>query len=436
MHLLAVSFLLYPNQDEHKFFRSKSRVPNREIELFTGNLQDALQSRFIHLTLDKSIWKGHNQEALAALKNQIGKRKIVFDVNPFTHTATNRKNSLLTLPLLVLQKILLYLNCHDQRPFLMVAHRTRYIFQKCLVDLIEDYATAIPAILKEGMFPKAHNFEKVLGKEHFIPSEHMKGIFSARVRYLLHIFDALHLCDQSSHDIVRIISFNASTIDFEAATRHFSNQLKFYGQFHSSITRLSIGEKSLKVVPPTCSPELRLDSLTICNTQIKALPDWIWTQTALTSLSLQGNQLRFIPPEIGRLQSLALLWVHGNELTSLPDELCQNPLKVLYVQNNHLFALPERIDRMPLYQIVASHNRLIRLPETIGALNLTYFVICDNQITEFPDSIINLRKLRVLLIKDNPVHSRLNESDKLHKWTTRLKSIEYGRFEDKSLFDF
>ena len=116
---------------------------------------------------------------------------------------------------------------------------------------------------------------------------------------------------------------------------------------NGDITRLSMNNKGLTIVPPEIGQLSSLEILNLIFNDLSSLPPEIGQLNSLKELFLNYNDLSSLPPEIGQLSSLEILRVNSNDLSSLPPEIGQlNSLEVLTLSSNNLSSLPTEITRL------------------------------------------------------------------------------------------
>lgn len=455
------SFIDYPKQNQQRALKKA------EVRCFTANLNAALKKRGVDLFVHDNIWQTKATcKFYSVVQSTLGRNKITFSSDPFTTESVylkalqnqkfNKENAFLSLPLLIFQKILGYLIGHDLRDFLVASQHMRIIYRNSLFDLTQECLEVIPAIIKSRIAhiyqipPENLLFEQVMGRQHFIPCSHVQ-LYRERMRYLMHIFDALHLCTEQKKDIVRLISFKVENICFYRLFHLFEDQRKLYEylqleNYNFPYNSLTNTGWCFKVTTPISPKNLHIVNLNFSCNQFENFPEWIWLLTNLESLNFSNNKLSFLPPQISQLRKLKNLCIDYNYLSSLPENICElTSLQCLTINENRLIALPKGIGKMvslkmiqvmgnllsslpddivllpELFGLYVSGNKLTKLPEEIGRLHLSQFSLSDNLITQLPQSITNLTSIRYMDLSGNPLRRTFLEQISHWLWIYQLK---------------
>ena len=183
----------------------------------------------------------------------------------------------------------------------------------------------------------------------------------------------------------------------------------------------SIGNGFFTSLPSEIGALTKLTSLRLNNNYISYLPAEIGQLTNLTSLDIYVNELKSLPPEIGKLTKLTRLDAISNHFTSLPSEIGQLiHLTLLQLDNNQLSELPPEIGQLTaLTSLYLSNNSLTSLPPEIGQLARLELLILSNReimidmdgcitpgknkIKSLPPEILNLKTLKDLDLRGNPL---------------------------------
>jgi internalin A len=201
---------------------------------------------------------------------------------------------------------------------------------------------------------------------------------------------------------------------------------------NEDVTRLSIHDANLKVLPVSITKLENLIELHLVRNKLKTLPVSIKKLQKLLKLSLFSNQIKIFPESITELHNLRELEIDKNHLNTLPDsiEKLQN-LRKLNIGYNQFKTLPNSITKLKdLRQLNLSDNQLKTLPDSISELKNLYKIRLDsNQLTLFPDSITELRKLTQLYYSRNQLRiipdsiKKLKNLKKLWFYNNHLKDI-------------
>eukprot|EP00331_Platyophrya_macrostoma_P013906 CAMPEP_0176422218 /NCGR_PEP_ID=MMETSP0127-20121128/9613_1 /TAXON_ID=938130 /ORGANISM="Platyophrya macrostoma, Strain WH" /LENGTH=268 /DNA_ID=CAMNT_0017803047 /DNA_START=14 /DNA_END=820 /DNA_ORIENTATION=+ len=146
---------------------------------------------------------------------------------------------------------------------------------------------------------------------------------------------------------------------------------------------------------------------------LNQIPAEVFELTNLTTLILSFNPLESIPAEIKNLVNLETLHIANCGLydNQIHDNLWElSKLRELDISKNKLTRIKNLTKLTGLTRLDASQNELIEMPDDIGKLsNAEILNFRCNNINIIPGSLVDLSKLKLLLIREN------NLDDKLEK---------------------
>ena len=162
------------------------------------------------------------------------------------------------------------------------------------------------------------------------------------------------------------------------------------------VTKLTMRNNGIKVLPPGVVKLKELKELYLFNTELDSLPYNIGELINLEKLVVSSNKLTSIPASIGNLKKLKVLSLKNNHIAALPSEIGNlTELKEFDLQNNDLTILPSSICNLTKLVFFNLHDNMIKeLPNDIGNMKLLrFFTIGKNNLTELPDAIGNMSAL-------------------------------------------
>lgn len=136
----------------------------------------------------------------------------------------------------------------------------------------------------------------------------------------------------------------------------------------------------------------------------------------VTRLKLNVNELSFIDAAVFQLRSLIELDLSSNHIDHIDASLnTMKKLQYLNLSENQLDALPLLGEMESLQTLEVRNNRLEQLPFDLGSvLNLQKLDISHNALHTLPASIVHLKSLVMIEMKDNPwmgsFHSLIGKS--------------------------
>jgi len=111
----------------------------------------------------------------------------------------------------------------------------------------------------------------------------------------------------------------------------------------------------------------------------------------LTYLDISQNDLKQLPPYLLQIAGMRTVIANKNKLQSLPNDIGS------WVQ---------------LTTLDLENNKFTKLPDSIGNIqSLTNLNVAYNGIRVLPDSFVQLNKLKVLILSDNPALTSLPDFD-------------------------
>eukprot|EP00286_Rhodomonas_abbreviata_P021461 CAMPEP_0181293390 /NCGR_PEP_ID=MMETSP1101-20121128/3040_1 /TAXON_ID=46948 /ORGANISM="Rhodomonas abbreviata, Strain Caron Lab Isolate" /LENGTH=256 /DNA_ID=CAMNT_0023397975 /DNA_START=288 /DNA_END=1055 /DNA_ORIENTATION=- len=184
-------------------------------------------------------------------------------------------------------------------------------------------------------------------------------------------------------------------------------------EIDADMAMLDLRLKRLDKLPWDLSVLTNLKELDLSMNLYTTIPDQcLWKDghlaTSLTKLSINQNRIQVIPEEIGEMKNLNTLCIYDNTLTSLPGNICKmESLTQLSVYNNFITALPEEFCLIPkLQQAYLSNNKLTALPEGMEKMTgLSALFLDGNAIQELPSGFFKMPALQELTLANNNLKS-------------------------------
>jgi small GTP-binding protein len=157
----------------------------------------------------------------------------------------------------------------------------------------------------------------------------------------------------------------------------------------------------------------KLEILNLSGNALTSIPESITKLQNLTLLGLSDNGLTTFPESIAKLQNLTLLDLDRNGLTTVPNSITKlQNLTSLSLSNNSLTTVPDSITKLQnLTSLGLWNNQFDSIPDVIyelhslEKLNFNNIGIKGNKIKEISSKILQLEKLKELLLKDNPIET-------------------------------
>lgn len=199
-----------------------------------------------------------------------------------------------------------------------------------------------------------------------------------------------------------------------------------------SFDLIDLTSRSLRAVPITLYAHAdAIVSLNLSRNPMLEIPlDFIQACTTLRELRLSHMALKKVPQSVRHCRTLQRLDLSCNRMTDLDDAGLEKipQLRHLKLQNNRMDALPKYFVGMhelrdlnisnnkfkdvpsvvcglrSLVDLDVSFNMITVLPQDLGQLTqLEHFIIVGNQVSRIPEMFANLRSLRVLDCRRNPI---------------------------------
>uniref|UniRef100_A0A2K6FYY9 Leucine rich repeat containing 2 n=1 Tax=Propithecus coquereli TaxID=379532 RepID=A0A2K6FYY9_PROCO len=160
-----------------------------------------------------------------------------------------------------------------------------------------------------------------------------------------------------------------------------------------------------KELPDSLKEQTHLREWHISDTLIQIIPTYIELFQAMRILDLPKNQISHLPAEIGCLKNLRELNVSFNHLTSIPPELgdCENLERLDCSGNLELTELPFELEELQSFLLYK--NRLTYLPHSMLNLKkLTLLVVSGDHLVELPTALCDSSTpLKFVSLMDNPI---------------------------------
>ena len=129
----------------------------------------------------------------------------------------------------------------------------------------------------------------------------------------------------------------------------------------------------------------------------------------ITHLDLSNNDIYYLPFDYKGLDNLEVLKLNKNKLRQVPIYIYKYiNLKILELNSNLLKNIGETIFLKNLQLLDVGSNLIEKLPKTtINLINLKTLIIDNNLLTTIPNNFLELPKLSVIDLHDNPKNSPL-----------------------------
>ena len=191
---------------------------------------------------------------------------------------------------------------------------------------------------------------------------------------------------------------------------------------------IRISNQNLEHFPAEILKLKNLQALDLSNNELIDISPNITQLTLLQQLNLRKNKLRTLPGELKELKNLKELKLGLNKFSTVPDVVWEiNSLKYLDLSfNKSIFILPKGIgqlknlDKLNLYSC-----SIQKISEEIGELEeLKELDLFGNNLTELPPTIVNCKKLEIIILNSN-VNLDYMTTAKLLAKCPNLKSVDF-----------
>ncbi|OBA26586.1 PP2C-domain-containing protein [Hanseniaspora valbyensis NRRL Y-1626] len=213
----------------------------------------------------------------------------------------------------------------------------------------------------------------------------------------------------------------------------------FKENYMNNLTTLTLSKANLTIVPSIIWKKfIKLKNLDLNENNLTQISEAIGNLTYLTNLSCNRNKLEKIPKNIVNLKNLKVLDLHSNNITDIISGFVNLELTTLNLSSNALgpwqtSLLEEVNENSPLVQslifLSLADNRLnndsylwLKTFTKLRYLNLSYNFFSDllpnsfdnmlelylsgNLLTTVPgDFIVSMKKLRILMLNSNKIHT-------------------------------
>jgi leucine-rich repeat protein SHOC2 len=142
------------------------------------------------------------------------------------------------------------------------------------------------------------------------------------------------------------------------------------------------------------------------------LTDAVKNPLKVSQLILEGKGLKNIPRQVFAFKNLKSLDLSHNRIANLSDSLFKFCPKIVEVRfaGNHLLTVPSALFQAKLKVLDLSENNLTVLSDSIGlCIALEELDLHANDISKLPSDKIILRKLKSLILSENPIGNN-------HRW--------------------
>jgi hypothetical protein len=186
------------------------------------------------------------------------------------------------------------------------------------------------------------------------------------------------------------------------------------------LINLVLNHGKATVFPPIVGRLTSIQRLELTHNELETLPDHLSNLVNLYDLNVSNNKLESLPAFVSNFGKLQILKATHNQLKEVPSELCQcGNLRMLDLSNNPtITSLPENLGDLKKLRVLNLRDcKLTKLPHSIGELeDLELLDLRGNALTQLPESFGNLKKLKYLILDRNQLES-------LPKSFTKLESL-------------
>lgn len=130
----------------------------------------------------------------------------------------------------------------------------------------------------------------------------------------------------------------------------------------------------------------------------------------ITHLDLSNNNLYYLPLDCKKIENIKVLKLNKNKLRQVPIDIYKYiNIEILEMNHNLLQNIGETVFLKKLQLLDVSHNLIKSLPiNMINLINLKTLIINNNFLTTIPDNFLELPKLSVIDLHNNPKNAPIS----------------------------
>ncbi|KAK1347741.1 hypothetical protein LUQ84_003002 [Hamiltosporidium tvaerminnensis] len=193
----------------------------------------------------------------------------------------------------------------------------------------------------------------------------------------------------------------------------------------TSLTWIDLTRNNLSSLPSSLKNLKNIHGLGLSENNFSTIPPPIFYLFSLKKFGFFSNRLTQIPPQIKNLKNLTKLDLSNNSISTLPLEFCSlTNLTWLNLTNNKIHTLPHQINNLyKLEELGLGNNTLSHIPPltsltklrilplfknkitkiSLNCISLEKLDLSDNLLEEFPYTVIYMKNIKYLNLKNNRI---------------------------------